>query len=227
MPDRRRAASTSAVDPSPEPSGELPVTDPRTVRVARVVTGTSAEGPGIRTAIWVQGCTVRCPTCFNPQLWARNGGQDTLPADLATAALATDDEGVTFLGGEPFDQAAGLAVAAEILRKEGRSVVTFTGYPLERLRAAAAQGRRDVAQLLETTDLLIDGPYLAAHPDRLRPWVGSTNQRFHALSPRYQSLVGSLGTLPDRLELRISAEGHIAVNGWAGSKDLETILDLL
>jgi len=44
------------------------------VRVARFIARTGAEGPGTRSALWVQGCTIRCPGCFNPHLWGARGG---------------------------------------------------------------------------------------------------------------------------------------------------------
>ncbi len=68
--------------------------------------------------------------------------------------------------------------------------MTFTGYEHETLRDAR---RHDWDDLLDVTDLLVDGPHVAARPDRERPWVGSTNQRFHFLTPRYRHLEAQLG----------------------------------
>jgi len=208
-----------------DPDGVLPAADPGRVRLGRFLDRTGAEGPGARTAIWVQGCSVRCPGCFNPQLWGSIEGRDTTPTELIDRVLAVGTQGVTLLGGEPFDQAAPLAVLAEGLQASGRSVMTFTGYTLERLRRAEAAGRSDVAALLAATDLLVDGPYLADHPDRSRPWVGSRNQRFRFLTARYRHLDGTLRAAPDLIEVRVGADGAVAVNGWASTADLERLLD--
>lgn len=208
-----------------DPDGLLPAADPGRIRLGRFLDRTCAEGPGVRTAIWVQGCSVRCQGCFNPQLWGSIEGRGTTPAELIDRVLAVDTQGVTLLGGEPFDQAAPLAVLAEGVQAAGRSVMTFTGYTLERLRRAGAGGRSDVAALLAATDLLVDGPYLAEQPDRSRPWLGSGNQSFRFLSPRYQHLEGTLGTAPDLIEVRVGADGGVAVNGWASTADLERLLD--
>ncbi|HZI36693.1 MAG TPA: 4Fe-4S cluster-binding domain-containing protein, partial [Acidimicrobiia bacterium] len=45
------------------------------VRVLRFLPATDAEGPGRRAALWVQGCSIRCPGCFNPHSWAFDGGE--------------------------------------------------------------------------------------------------------------------------------------------------------
>lgn len=199
---------------------------PDTLRVARILHGTDAEGPGRRTAVWVQGCTIRCPGCFNPHLWAVTGpGVDTgrFADEALDGARAAGAEGITLLGGEPFEQAAPLARVAGRFRTAGLSVMTFTGYPLADLSRWANQ-RGDVAALLAATDLLADGPYLADRPEHRRPWIGSTNQGLHDLTGRYAELLGSVAGLPDRIEVRVGVDGNIAVNGWAAPDTLDAFL---
>lgn len=191
--------------------------------MARTIARTVAEGPGTRFAVWVQGCTIRCVGCFNPHLWAARGGMPARAADLAAEAVAAGVDGVTFLGGEPFEQAAGLADVARIVRAAGLSVMTFTGYELGSLLEAATDDA-GVRGLLDATDLLVDGPYLADRPDRVRPWVGSTNQRFRFLSDRYRHLETDLGALPDRVEVRVAVDGEVSLNGWAGVDQLDSLL---
>ncbi|MGQ0846745.1 MAG: 4Fe-4S single cluster domain-containing protein [Sporichthyaceae bacterium] len=199
------------------------------LRIRRFLPSTAAEGPGRRAALWVQGCTIRCPGCFNPHTWPSVGGETVPWLDLHARIRTVADqiEGVTLLGGEPFDQAGPLAALAAAVRADGLSVMTFTGHVLEDLETA---GRPEWTALLATTDLLVDGPYRQDLPDRRRPWVGSTNQRFHARTARYAELVGSLAlleALPDRLEVRIGAGGEVRVNGFAEVEDLLALLDSL
>ncbi|MGH3329739.1 MAG: 4Fe-4S single cluster domain-containing protein [Nocardioidaceae bacterium] len=194
------------------------------VAIARIVERTLAEGPGQRTAVWVQGCSIQCPGCFNPHLWNGRGGESFAVADLVALILATGTEGVTFLGGEPFDQAAPLAAVAEGLQAAGQSVMTFTGYTLETLRRVAGQ-REDVAELLARTDLLADGPFLRDQLDDTRPWIGSTNQGLHFLSDRLAWAERLADQTGDTLEVRVRADGQVAVNGWASSAALESLLD--
>src|SRR5436190_3988387 len=134
---------------------------PLVLRVARIVERTVAEGPGLRLALWVQGCHVRCPGCCNPHFFAPEGGTTRSIDDIARLIDATRDgvgllDGVTFLGGEPFEQPAALAAIGLHARTRGLSVMTFTGHVLEDLRAMPDPG---VAQLLAATDLLVDGRY--------------------------------------------------------------------
>lgn len=216
-------AASSTSDPSGlGGAGPRPPVDPARVAVARVVQSTSAEGPGVRAAIWVQGCSIRCPGCFNPHLWT--GGRHFVHVDdVAARVIPVAGEGVTLLGGEPFDQAAPLAVIAERVQACGKSVMTFTGFRLEQL-VQLAPTRPDVAALLAHTDLLVDGPYLQERLDVRRPWVGSTNQRFHHLSRRYADAHEQLQHGSDRLEVRVLPDGSVEVNGWASAPALEALL---
>ena len=195
------------------------------VRVLRFLPATDAEGPGRRAALWVQGCSIRCPGCFNPHSWNFDSGEPLGWFELEEAVRASaadhDIEGLTLLGGEPFDQAAPLAALAQAVQADGLSVMTFTGYVLEDLRSA---GREDWDRLLAATDLLVDGPYLAQRPERRRPWIGSDNQRFWFLTERYAHLADELGAIPNRLEIRISRSGEVAVNGFATVAALEDLL---
>jgi anaerobic ribonucleoside-triphosphate reductase activating protein len=215
------SALLGTVEPGAKPGAEL--------RWSRFLAATTAEGPGVRSALWVQGCSVHCPGCFNPQLWAEIGGRVENTAELAHSfvadALGAGVEGITLLGGEPFDQAAGLAHIAEAFRAAGLSVMTFSGYTLELLTEWSAT-RADIARLLAATDLLIDGPYLRDRPDAVRPWLGSTNQGIRALTPVYADEVARIERRGgrDRLEIRIRPDGQIDVNGWADDAALENLL---
>ncbi|MFC9996854.1 4Fe-4S single cluster domain-containing protein [Nocardia sp. NPDC127526] len=190
-----------------------------------MLTATEAEGPGRRTAIWVQGCTIRCRGCFNPHMWAAAGGTvvqvaEWIPRVLDEAAGA-GVEGITLLGGEPFEQAAPLARLAAAAQARGLSVMTFTGYEYADLTEWARR-RRDIRDLLGRTDLLADGPFRADLLDRERPWVGSANQGLRALTERYRGL--ECVTAPDRVEVRVGADGTIAVNGWSDVDALDALL---
>jgi anaerobic ribonucleoside-triphosphate reductase activating protein len=194
------------------------------VRVARFLAATRAEGPGVRTAVWVQGCRIRCPGCFNPHMWSFRGGEQVTPEELTARILAAGTEGLTLLGGEPFDQAGALAEVAREVGRAGRSVMTFTGYTYEELTRAAEAGREDVAALLDATDLLVAGPFLRDRIDTARPWVGSTNQEFILLSDRFPHLLDGLSRTPDRLEILVDSSGRVAVNGWADPDVLDELL---
>lgn len=185
------------------------------LRVGARVPVTEVEGPGARYALWVAGCSIRCPGCCNPHLFDAAGGEAIAVSALLEEIRAVRPriEGLTLLGGEPFEQAAGLAALAEGAHELGLSVMTFTGFTLEALRARADFA---VDALLAATDVLVDGPYVAHLPDARRRWVGSANQRFHYLTDRSSPDIElPAHSEPLRaVEFRVSPDGRVLVNGW-------------
>lgn len=140
---------------------------------------------------------------------------------IRAAELNAQIEGVTFLGGEPFDQAAELGQVAKLLKADGLSIMVFTGFTIQEIM----QSNDNSKQLfLEQIDLLVDGRFDQKLVDRSRPWVGSTNQEFHFLSDRYS--VEDL-KVKDSLELTFSRDGKLTINGWATTPDIEGLLDYL
>jgi len=122
-------------------------------------------------------------------------------------------EGVSLLGGEPFEQAAALAPFASGVRALGLSVLVFSGYRLEELHARHDPG---VGALLAATDVLVDGRYEAAQPETQRLWAGSTNQRFHYLTDRYSPAIEqpAPGEALRSVEIRLGPDGAVSSNGW-------------
>jgi anaerobic ribonucleoside-triphosphate reductase activating protein len=163
------------------------VADPadQVIMVSRISDRTAVLGPGIRAAVWVRGCPLRCAGCVSPEDLPFDGGTAMTVAALADRlnALPPDVAGVTFSGGEPMAQAAALAQLVGSLRvTRDWSVMSYTGYTIEHLRRHGDAGQ---LALLACLDLLVDGPYLAARHASLA-WRGSANQRLHFLSPRHQ-----------------------------------------
>jgi anaerobic ribonucleoside-triphosphate reductase activating protein len=185
------------------------------IRVAAVVDVTLAEGPGARFAVWVQGCAIRCPGCCNPHMFDPAGGEAVAPEDLLARLDRARDrvEGVTLLGGEPFEQAAALLPFARGARERGLSVVAFSGHALEVLRRDRPPGAR---ALLDEVDLLVDGPYVEGLPERERRWAGSANQRFRFLTGRIPPGVEIVrpGEAERTVELRFGPDGRAERSGW-------------
>jgi anaerobic ribonucleoside-triphosphate reductase activating protein len=181
--------------------------------LAQVVPCTEAEGPGRRFAVWFQGCPLRCPGCCNPEMLPPVGGLPTplhqLVDRLWEAVARQQIEGITLLGGEPLAQAEGAAALARAAQEMGRSVMVFTGYTLEQARSLPGPA---VADLLEHTDILVDGPYRRELPETRRRWIGSANQQVHFLTDRYRA-DDPCWQRPNTLELRLEG-GTLTVNGF-------------
>jgi anaerobic ribonucleoside-triphosphate reductase activating protein len=181
--------------------------------VAQVVPRTEAEGPGRRYALWFQGCPLRCPGCCNPEMLAFEGGRRRSVAEVVEAVGAAAEregiEGITLLGGEPLAHAAGAAALARAVRDLGLSVMIFSGYTLAEARRLPDPA---VADLLASTDILVDGPYLRTHPETRRRWIGSTNQQIHFFTDRYRA-DDPRWLLPNTLEIRLVGP-ELTVNGF-------------
>lgn len=187
------------------------------IRLHRVLHRTRVEGPGVRFALWTQGCRFACPGCYAKELWDENGGYEiSVETLLRQLPPAGEIEGVTLLGGEPFLQAAELACFAEEAQAHGLSVLTFTGNVYETLAASQDAG---VQALLRHTDLLIDGPYRQELRDFSRPLIGSSNQRYLFLSDRYSK--DDLARCRNGIELRIGSDGVLRANGMGDFERFE------
>jgi anaerobic ribonucleoside-triphosphate reductase activating protein len=146
------------------------------IRIAGIVPESVVDGPGLRAVIFAQGCSHLCPGCHNPQTWDMQGGTswevEQLVAQIKKIKLIT---GVTFSGGEPFEQAPAFAQLAKDLRPLGFNILTYTGYTFEEILAQKQEP--GWLELLQNTDLLIDGPFLQELKDLNLPFRGSKNQR--------------------------------------------------
>ncbi len=178
--------------------------------VYKIIPNTAVEGPENRFCIWVQGCKKHCKGCWAKDTWAFGVGEKYSVESLFKQIFAQIDniEGVTFLGGEPFEQAKSLSKLAKLIKREGLSVVCFTGYLLEELK-----DKNDVFvdSLLSNIDLLIDGGFEQDKFDLSRPWVGSSNQRYHFLTDFYTPEI--FQKYKNKIEARISKDGRLELNG--------------
>jgi anaerobic ribonucleoside-triphosphate reductase activating protein len=188
---------------------------PMQVRVAQLIADTEAEGPGRRFALWVQGCTLRCPGCCNPDMFAPDRGQVLEVDEVARRMVSTPGvEGVSVLGGEPFEQAAAVGELCRRARKAGLTVMVFTGYTLAELKLKRSP---EVDALLSQVDLLVDGRYDRALHETKRRWLGSTNQVMHFLTDRYAPDDARL-LAPNTVEVRL-VRGELTINGWPSAAD--------
>ena len=190
------------------------------LRVFKILKHTKVEGPGIRYCIWVQGCSRHCIGCQSPQTWAKKSGNIYETSDIIKDILSqTDIEGVTFLGGEPFEQADALGIIAEEVKGAGLSVLCFTGDLIENLYKNPKNKK-----LIDNTDLLIDGDFQIENLDYSRPWCGSSNQRYHFLTDRYGEDI--FKKYKNKVEINISENGTIFMNGIGNFDDIIQKVDL-
>ena len=142
--------------------------------LAGIVEDSIVDGPGIRATVFCQGCPHHCAGCHNPETWEFGCGT-RVEVEKIVEIIGSNPlcRGVTFSGGEPFAQAEGFAKLAKLLKAQGYEVASYSGYTFEQLlRGNAAQ-----RELLESIDVLIDGPFLQGQRTLETPFRGSRNQR--------------------------------------------------
>lgn len=152
------------------------------IRIAGVTEESIVDGPGLRYVVFTQGCPHRCPGCHNPQTHDFAGGCEVTISELVKKITAVKlISGITLSGGEPFSQAMPCAALAKIIKQMGLNVVTYSGYYHHELISMAANDF-SIKELLNVTDILIDGRYEAAQKSLLLPFRGSSNQNIIYLS---------------------------------------------
>ena len=187
------------------------------MRIYKILKNTTVEGPGNRFCIWVQGCKKHCKGCFATDTWDFEGGEEYSVKELFTLIKEQKNiEGVTFLGGEPFEQAKELSKLAELIKKENLSLLCFSGYTIDELKK---KNDKYTNGLLSQIDLLIDGGYEQENFDLSRPWVGSSNQNFIYLTNRYSE--EEIKKYKNKIEMRLNSNGELEINGMGDFENLK------
>lgn len=135
-----------------------------------------ANGPGIRTTLFVSGCLHHCKGCFQPETWNFNYGEEwTKEVEDKFIEYCKDDNitGVSILGGEPLDQ--NFIIMLDLLRRikveVKKPIWMWTGYKFEELATYQKQ------MLEDFVEVLVDGRFEEDKKDLSLKYCGSKNQR--------------------------------------------------
>ena len=147
------------------------------LKIAGIIRESIVDGPGIRFVVFTQGCSHRCPGCHNPQTHDPEDGNwistDKLLEEIEKNPML---KGVTFSGGEPFEQPAPLAELAKGVTEMGLDLVSYSGYTFEELLQMAEEDE-DIRYIIEQCRMIIDGRFIEEKKTLALPFRGSTNQR--------------------------------------------------
>lgn len=147
------------------------------IRIAGVVEESIVDGPGIRFAVFVQGCPHRCEGCHNPETHDFDGGREVDTDSLFEQCAANPlIKGVTFSGGEPFCQAAALYELGCRFKERGLNLMCYSGWTFEEL-TEKSRSEKDVKALLSILDCLVDGRFELSQRSLALKFRGSANQR--------------------------------------------------
>ena len=135
------------------------------------------DGEGIRSVIWTQGCIHNCPGCHNPETHSFQSGiiLDTEDIKKKIDSLEAQD-GVTFSGGDPMEQAAACAEIAKYCQEKKLNVRCYTGYTFEQL-LSKKEHFPSIESFLQQIDVLVDGKFELNQKSYDVIFRGSKNQR--------------------------------------------------
>lgn len=145
-----------------------------------------ANGPGVRTSLFVSGCRHHCKECFNKEAWAFDYGNEyTKEVEEKIISSISPDyiNGLTILGGEPMERENQEAVLALIKRIKdeckNKSIWIFSGFTYEELIGEeGSRASSDISkEILKYADVLVDGPFVLQEKDISLQFRGSRNQR--------------------------------------------------
>jgi anaerobic ribonucleoside-triphosphate reductase activating protein len=137
---------------------------------------TTVNGPGNRYMIHLQGCSLGCSGCFNPESWSSKMKNQVDVEILADKILSHNLDGTTISGGEPFQQPGSLLHFIQYLHRDGnpfpKGILIYSGYTEEELEKIP-----EYHQVIELIDVIVSGRYR----EDLRVYdslLSSSNQKF-------------------------------------------------
>jgi len=145
------------------------------LRLAGFLDDSLVNGDGLRTVVFVSGCSHNCPGCHNIEMQSHQYGEEIEVEEIFNRIKGNIIiRGVTFSGGEPMDQAEALCELAEKIRSFGLNLWCYTGYTYEQILEGTDEYRK---KLLSYVDVLVDGRYMEELKEGAAKYTGSRNQR--------------------------------------------------
>lgn len=138
-----------------------------------------ANGPGIRSTIFVSGCRHNCKGCFNKEYMDFKNGEP-YTQEFKEMVIGNIEKnplicGVTILGGEPLQQIEDdnlIDLLKSIKERTNVNIWIFSGYRFEEIIL-----NEDRLKILELCDVLVDGRFIEHKKDLKLKFRGSSNQR--------------------------------------------------
>ncbi|AXB75511.1 4Fe-4S single cluster domain-containing protein [Novosphingobium sp. P6W] len=185
--------------------------------ISRIHFPVTTLGPGRRVGVWFQGCSIQCPGCISVDTWQHDSGRMPL-ADLVgeIRAMASEADGLTISGGEPFEQPEVLRDVLAAWREVSvGSILVFTGREL-----------REIGSWLVAhpglVDAVMSGPFVSSEPQTLA-LRGSDNQILTVLTPRgseFAEYHRVIDASDRKLDVMFEADGNAWFAGVPARGDL-------
>ncbi|MEE0957981.1 MAG: anaerobic ribonucleoside-triphosphate reductase activating protein [Ruminococcus sp.] len=152
---------------------------------AEIKTCDIANGEGVRLSLFVSGCTHHCKNCFNPETWSFDYGkpftnetEEYILSELKPGYV----EGMTLLGGEPFEPQNQRALLPFLRRVRAqfpnKTIWCYTGYLFDKELLSESRARCECTdEMLSLIDVLVDGEFVQELYNISLQFRGSSNQR--------------------------------------------------
>lgn len=172
-------------------------------------------GPGKRVLVFLQGCSIHCKGCVNQHLWPFDDGKLISSKEVLNYCKEEKAVGITIHGGEPLDQANGLIELTDLFKKNGLTIILFTGY----LKKELSKEQRLV---WSNSDLVVAGRFEISKRNVNLQFRGSTNQRVYRHKGPYENYKLTDGYTTAIIS--IDENGMMDVNGFLTS-DIERLVN--
>jgi len=186
------------------------------LKIHKILHNTPVEGPGLRSTIWLQGCSIKCHGCFNKQAQGTRGGLKIHYKKLAheLAENIKLNNGLTVAGGEPLDQCHSLT---EMLRylisiRPDINIILYSGYEFSEILKSKSK-----LNCVCLSDILIAGPFVKSLSPDKRKWIGSSNQEIIFMTDRIPELIRKWPSSKTECHVTIDKDSMF----FAGSGGLE------
>lgn len=156
------------------------------MRYAAIRSMDISNGEGVGASLFVQGCSIRCPGCFQPETWDFNGGKnfDTDARDKVLEVIKPDYiTRFSVLGGEPLESINlfPLATLLQQIKQEKPEIKIwlYTGYTIDQIRERVKEEKNShyLKAILDNINVIVAGPFIQEQKDLSLPWCGSRNQQ--------------------------------------------------
>jgi anaerobic ribonucleoside-triphosphate reductase activating protein len=188
------------------------------INIAAIEPRTSIYGPGTRYAIWVQGCKLQCKGCWNKSMWPLTTKKMFADSQLYESITRERVEGITLLGGEPLHQSRQLLPLCKKLKKNGYTIMLYTGYEEYEIKEDTAR------ELLELSDIVVMGRYVEELRNTSLRWRGSSNQKIVFHNQKYEEDYLRGGERQE-VEVHFDADGTITIIGYPDEAFYNEVLE--
>ena len=155
------------------------------MNIAKIINFDTGNARGLSVVVFVSGCTNGCLQCHNPETWDFSYGEpltEDVLNEICAAVANPHIKNLVISGGDPLhpDNLEGTySIINEIFEERqcnGKNIILYTGYTFENLKARALQ-EDYLTLILNSINILIDGPYDYNLKTKGLDYRGSTNQR--------------------------------------------------